>query len=202
MQQVQSQQCEGSRESAPRPPEPLVSSFAFTVTPLPALVLYIPLQLAASVPPETKQPQTSPEGVNFLPLPFCIYSLPIQDFFSDTLQLNLFVSADVNVHIVKTYVCEIENCSKFSSKDSAGITTKQVNSYVCVFIRFYTYVFVWLWLSNQSCFHLLPWSCMHPLHPSPYVYQHPWSQSLNNLLTGLIIHPPGCSMSTFGMLVL
>ena len=50
-------------------------------------------------------PQPSPRGVNFLTLPFCIYSVPTQVFFPGTLPLNLLVSADLNVRIIKTYRC-------------------------------------------------------------------------------------------------
>ena len=100
MQQVQSQQCEGEEGNATRPCEPLVSSSDFAAA-----------SPGRSIPLHTftagcLSPKPSPRGVNFLTFPFCIYSIPTQDFFfPGTLPLNLFVSADINVHIIKTYGC-------------------------------------------------------------------------------------------------
>lgn len=77
MQQVQSQQDEGRRENATLRCEPLSFSFDFVLTSQ-LLSCVTLLQLAGSAPPEITGHQTNPQGVNFLPLRTCIYSLPIQ----------------------------------------------------------------------------------------------------------------------------
>ena len=103
MQQVQSQQCEGEEGNATRPCEPLVSSSDFAAA-----------SPGGSIPLHTftagcLSPKTSPRGgggqlfdPSFLHL---FHSYTRFFFFPGTLPLNLFVGADLNVHIIKTYGC-------------------------------------------------------------------------------------------------
>lgn len=115
-----------------------------------ALVCAAPWELAASAPPEIKQHQTNPKGVNLHPL-LPAFILFLYKTFSEIFRLNLFVSADLNVHITKTYVSvlvrtcvsEIEKYSQSGNRELAGtIIIKQVNStHVCVFIHIYTYIY-------------------------------------------------------------
>ena len=67
----------GRREMPRGRVNPWFLPLTLPLPPLAALFLYIPSQLAASAP---KHPHGG-GGVNFLTLPFCIYSIPTQDFF-------------------------------------------------------------------------------------------------------------------------
>lgn len=133
----------------------------------------------------TKPPH---ERAHFLPPPSCIYFLPMQDVLKHTLQLNLFVGADLNVHSMKTYmcvsvyvyVCETGKYSKSSNKESEGITTKQINSTcLCVYLYLSYLYFAGYGLKTNPVFNFLPYPSMHRLHHSP-MSTNPQSHSLSS----------------------
>ena len=92
----------GRREMPRGRVNPWFLPLTLPLPPLAALFLYIPSQLAASAPKHPHGGGGQLFDPSFLHL---FHSYTRFFFFPGTLPLNLFVGADLNVHIIKTYGC-------------------------------------------------------------------------------------------------